>query len=268
MRIEVGGHEAYAYTGSRRFDPELGTIVFVHGAANDHGVWSLQSRYFAHHGRNVLAVDLPGHGRSAGVPLASIPEIAGWLIALLDALRIPKAALVGHSMGSLAALDAAARHPERIDKLALFAPAVPMRVAEPLLDAARRDDHVAFEMINAWSFSPADQLGGNPFPGVWMTGNGMRLMERSRPGALYADLRACHTYADGLARAEGVRCATLVVLGERDQMAAAKNAGSLIAALRDKRAITIAGCGHSLMVEAPDEALDALREFPAPESIA
>ena len=261
MRIEVAGREAYAYTGSRAFDPGLATIVFVHGAANDHAVWSLQSRYFAHHGHNVLALDLPGHGRSAGAPLGSVPEIADWVIAVLDALRVSTAALAGHSMGSLAALDAAGRHPERVEKIALLAPAVPMRVAEPLLEAARRDDHVAFEMINAWSFSPSDQLGGNPMPGMWMTGNGMRLMERSQPGVLHADLLACHAYADGLAAARNVRCPALVLVGERDQMAPPKNAASLIAALVDKRTLGMPDCGHSLMVEAPDAVLDALREF-------
>src|SRR2546423_14658764 len=79
MRCDVGGHSVYAYTGSRRFDPALPTVVFVHGAAHDHSVWALQSRYFAHHRRNVLAVDLPGHGRSGSDPLASVGAIAEWL---------------------------------------------------------------------------------------------------------------------------------------------------------------------------------------------
>jgi len=65
MRISVNGGECYAYTGFHRLDPAQPTIAFVHGAANDHSVWALQSRYFAHHGFNVLAVDLPAHGRSA-----------------------------------------------------------------------------------------------------------------------------------------------------------------------------------------------------------
>jgi pimeloyl-ACP methyl ester carboxylesterase len=261
MQISVAGREAYAYTGSRSFDRRRPTIVFAHGAAHDHGVWALQSRYFAHHGRNALAFDWPGHGRSAGEPLASVPALADWMIAVLDALEIERAALVGHSMGSLAALDAAGRYPGRVEKLALLAPAVPMRVAETLLDAAKRDDHVAYELINGWSFSPADQLGGNRFPGVWMTGNGMRLMERCGQGVLYRDLIACHTYADGLAQAARVGCPSLVVLGQRDQMAPPKNASALVAALPSKRTLTIADCGHSLMVEAPDAVLDALREF-------
>jgi pimeloyl-ACP methyl ester carboxylesterase len=174
------------YAGSRPFDRALSTVVFVHGAAQDHGVWALQSRYFAHHGRNVVAVDLPGHGRSEGKPLPSVAAIADWIVALLDALHVERATLVGHSMGALAVLEAAGRRPERVAKLALLGPAAPMPVSDVLLEAAKRDDHVAFELINGWSFSPGDQLGGNRLPGVWMTGNAMRLMERSRPGVLYA----------------------------------------------------------------------------------
>jgi pimeloyl-ACP methyl ester carboxylesterase len=261
MHLPVAGHRVYAYTGSRAFDRALPTIVFVHGAANDHTVWALQSRYFAHHGRNVLAVDLPGHGRSEGEPLASVRAIADWLVALLDALGIDHPALVGHSLGSLAVLDTAGRHAERAERIALLGPSVPMPVSDALLDAAKRDDHAAFEMINGWSFSAVDQLGGNPLPGVWMTGNAMRLMERCRPGALHKDLVACNTYADGLAAASKVRCPALLIVGERDQMTLPKNARRLIDGLSDKRVVTIPDCGHSMMTEAPDTVLDSLREF-------
>src|SRR5439155_3965812 len=146
--VNVRGCDSYAYTGSRAFDPALPTIVFVHGAANDHGVWALQSRYFAHHGHNVLAVDLPGHGRSGGEALPSVAAIADWLVAFLDAMRVERAILVGHSMGALAALDMAGKHPGRVAKLALLGAAVPMPVSEMLLDAAKQNDHVAFELIN------------------------------------------------------------------------------------------------------------------------
>jgi pimeloyl-ACP methyl ester carboxylesterase len=261
MRIDVQDHAVYAYTGARAFDPALPTVVFVHGAAHDHSVWMLQSRYFAHHGRNVLAVDLPGHGRSAAAPCATVEAIADWIVALLDAARIERATLVGHSMGALAVLAAAGRHPGRVSRLALLAPAVPMPVADVLLEAAKRDDHVAFELIKGWSFSPGDQLGGNRLPGVWMTGNAMRLMERCRRGALYIDLLACHTYADGLSAASKTRCPVLLILGQRDLMAPPRNAAALSAALADCRVVTIPDCGHSLMTEAPDAVLDALREF-------
>jgi pimeloyl-ACP methyl ester carboxylesterase len=261
VQIQVAGITAYAYTGARTFDPALPVVVFMHGAACDHSVWALQSRYFAHHGWSVLAIDLPGHGRSLGKPLSSVKEIADWVVTMLDAAGVADAALVGHSLGSLAALDAAARHPERVSKLALLGTAVPMVVSDELLARARAGDHVAYELITGWSFSPDHLLGGNQQPGVWMAGNALRLMERSRPGALSADLLACHQYAAGLTSAAAVRCPTLVILGQRDLMVPPKTARELLAALADRRTLTIPDCGHSLMTEAPDAVLDALRAF-------
>ncbi|MCC7041373.1 MAG: alpha/beta fold hydrolase [Burkholderiales bacterium] len=261
MHLDVAGHETYAYTGARPLVATQPTVVFVHGAAHDHSVWALQSRYFAHHGRNVLAIDLPGHGKSAGMPLPDIAAIAAWLVDLLDAAGVARAAFVGHSMGALACLEMAAAHAARVDKLALLGPSVPMPVSDALLAAARNDDHIAFELINAWSHSVPRQLGGNPVPGQWLTGVSLRLLERSRPGVLHADLAACHGYADGLAAASRVRCPTLVVMGERDLMAPARNAQALIQSLADVRTVTVRGAGHALMTEAPDAVLDALRAF-------
>lgn len=261
MRFEAAGSSVYAYTGARAFDATRPTMVFVHGAALDHSVWSLQSRYFAHHGSNVLALDLPGHGRSAGPPLTSVAALADWIAAVLDAARVERAALVGHSLGSLVALDAAGRFSDRVLKLALLAPSVPMPASDALLAAARDDTNLAYELITGWSFSEVHKLGGNQQPGVWMTGNALRLMQRCAPGVLHADLVACHQYAAGLTAAAAVRCPTLVITGERDQMVAARNARLLTTALPDVRTVLITGSGHSLMAEAPDAVLDALRTF-------
>jgi len=261
MNLDVAGHPTYAYTGARMLVSAQGTVVFVHGAANDHSVWALQSRYFAHHGWNVLAVDLPGHGRSAGAPLPSVEALADWTAALLDAAGVAEAALVGHSLGSLAALECAARHPERITKAALLGPAVPMTVTDVLLDAAQRDDHVAFELINGWSFSAGKQLGGNAVPGMWMTGNALRLMERTRPGVLYTDLVACRSYDRGLADAAAVHCPVLAIMGARDLMTPVNGAQALLDTLADKRTVTLPRTGHALMAEQPDAVLDALRGF-------
>jgi pimeloyl-ACP methyl ester carboxylesterase len=261
MRCEVRGTETYAYTGSRPLVASQPSVLFVHGAANDHMVWALQSRWFAHHGWNSVAVDLPGHGRSAGEPLPSVEALAAWIVELLDALGIDRAALAGHSMGSLAVLETAARSPERVAKIALLGPSVPMPVSEALLAAARAQDHAAYEMINGWAFAPSKQLGGNRNPGLWLLGNWMRLMERSRPGALHTDLAACNAYRGGLDAAARVACPALVVLGAQDLMVPARNARALAQALRAAQVVTIPDCGHVLMAEQPDAVLDALRRF-------
>ena len=261
MLVEVNGSSVYAYTGGRAFDATRPSIVFVHGACNDHSVWALQSRYFAHHGSNVFAVDTPGHGRSGGDARNSVAGIADWLAALLDALGIERAAFVGHSLGALGVLELASRNASRVSRIALLGPSAPMPVADVLLDAARSDDHLAFDLITGWSFSPAHQLGGNEQPGIWMSGSALRLMERSRPGALYKDLIACRDYSDGVKAAGSVRCPAWVMLAQRDLMAPPANATLLIEALADKRVVTLSDCGHSLMAEAPRAVLDGLREF-------
>lgn len=261
MRLDVGGSSVYAYTGTRPLERSQPTVVFVHGAANDHAVFAMQSRYFAWHGRNVLAVDLPGHGRSGGAALPSVEAIAGWLRDLLDAAGVAEAAVVGHSMGALAALEFAARNADRVRRLALLGPSVPMVVNDALLAAAARDDHVAFELINGWSLSVTAQLGGSELPGLWMAGNAMRLMERSGPGVLAADLAACNGYVNGLAAAAAVRCPALVVAAARDLMAPLRSTTALIATLQDVRTVTLPDTGHAMMAERPGALLDALLPF-------
>lgn len=261
MRIDVDGRRCYAYTGNR--PPRAGApwVAFLHGAAMDHTVWLLQSRYLAHHGWNVLAFDLPGHGRSAGVPLTSIEALADWLTRALDAAGAGQAALVGHSMGSLAALEAAARHPQRVTRLALLGTAVPMPVAAPLLDAARDDSDAAADMIAVWAHSPGSHFGGNPAPGLWLVGGGRRLLRQAGPGVLYSDLNACNAYRNGLDSAARVACPTLLLLGQRDQMTPPRATRELAAALADARTVILPRCGHMLPYERPDETLDTLLGF-------
>ncbi len=213
MELQVDARSVYAYTGTRKLNPALPTVVFVHGSGLDHSVWLLQSRYFAHHGHNVLAVDLPGHGRSQGEPLSSIEAMADWIPQLLDTAGVKTAAVVGHSMGALVTLEVAARHPDRIGSVALLGISVPMPVADPLLDAAKANHHAAIDMITLWGHSYDAQLGGNPMPGMWMTGGALRLLERAGPGVLYNDLKSCNDYVHGLNSAAHVRCPALLRQG-------------------------------------------------------
>jgi pimeloyl-ACP methyl ester carboxylesterase len=261
MELTVNGHTAYCYTGGRPFEARLPAVVFIHGAQNDHSVWGLQSRYFAHHGRAVLVPDLPGHGRSAGPLLTSVEAMADWLLALLDAAGVARACLVGHSMGSLIALDAAARHPQRVAHIALIGSAVPMTVSQTLLEAARNDEGRAENMVNVWSHGPRGHLGGSTVPGLWLLGANRRLMERAAPGVLFNDLNACNAYSGGMEAAARVGCAALVIAGSRDQMTPVKAARALAETIPGARLVTIEGCGHSLLSEFPDAVLDALRGF-------
>lgn len=264
LELELDGHAAYAYTGGKAFDASLQTVVFIHGAQNDHSVWGLQSRWFAHHGFGVLAVDLPGHGRSGGAPLPSIEDLADWIELLLERVGAGETAksvsLVGHSMGSLTALECAARHPARIGRIALVGTAVPMPVSEGLLNAAKNNEAKAIAMINTWSHSPRATIGGYAVPGIWHMGASRRLAERQHPGVLYNDLTACNTYAHGLEAAAALSCPVLIVSGSKDMMTHPRAAAKLAATLKDVRTVSIEGAGH-IISEQPDAVLDALRAF-------
>ena len=261
MQLTVHGHTAYAYTGGKKFDATLPTVVFIHGAQHDHSVWILQSRYLAHHGYSVLALDLPGHVRSSGAPLTSVEGMAVWIVALLDAAGVRQAALVGHSMGSLIAIETAGIAPERVTKLALIGTAVPMKVGPDLLTATRDDEPLAQDMVNIWSHSTYAAKPSNPGPGFWIVGSNLRLMQRIKPGAMHADFNACNTYLRGLERAAAISCPTLLVLGSDDVMTQPRAARDLQAALKQARSVSIPACGHSLMAERPDAVLDALTGF-------
>jgi pimeloyl-ACP methyl ester carboxylesterase len=261
MHLTVAGKPVYAHTGGQDLDPARPAIAFVHGAGMDHTVWAPQSRHFAHHGHGVLAVDLPGHGRSAGPALASIAAIADWIVALLDAAKIGQAALIGHSMGAIACLEAAARAPERVARLVLCGAAARMAVHPDLIAAAGDDPPLARELIVDWAFGRRGRIGGNVAAGLWLAETARRLIDRAAPGVLATDLRACDGYAGGEAAARAVACPALLILGADDRMTPARAGRGLAALMKDARAAEIADCGHMMMVEQPGPTLDAMKAF-------
>jgi pimeloyl-ACP methyl ester carboxylesterase len=213
----------------------------------------MQSRWLAFHGWNVLAVDLPGHGHSEGPPLLSIPSLSTWLAALIVAAGTERAALIGHSMGALIALQTAASHPDRVQSLVLIGAAAAMPVNPDLLEAAAADDHAAIDMVNLWGFGQRAGLGGSCTPGVWMVGAGERVLESGKPGVLHDDLAACASYGGGLAAAGRVAAPTLLICGEKDQMTPLKSGRLLAATIPGAGLVIVPGAGHMLMTERPYE---------------
>lgn len=269
MELTVKGHKTYCYTGGKAFDAGRPTVVMIHGVLNDHSVWILQSRWLANHGWNVLAVDLPGHCRSAGDAPSTVEEAADFVAALLDAAGVQRAALVGHSWGSLIALEAAARLKERVTHLVLVGVAYPMKVSPALLDTSLSDPMKALEMINVFSRStlapPPSALG----PGTWVYGASMALGRRvlaSNPkvNVFHRGFQACNSYANGEAAMAAVTCPVLFVLGAQDQMTPPRAAQPLLSIAREAgKQVQVASLpvGHHQMTETPDQTLFAIRDF-------
>jgi pimeloyl-ACP methyl ester carboxylesterase len=245
-------------TAGKDLDPDLETALFVHGVGQDHTIWVLSSRYFARHHRNVLVVDLPGHGRSEGPPLKSVETMALWIAEVIEAAGVERTALVGHSMGSLVALEAAARFPERARALAMVCVSFPLTVTAPLMESASAGSHDAIEMLTQWGLSNPARLGGSPTPGTWMAGASMRLFERAGQGVLETDLRACGRYSSGADRARQLQCPTRLILGEKDRMTPIRGASSIREAIPDQETVILPGAGHTVLLERSDQVLDEL----------
>ena len=233
----------------------------LHGAGMDHTVWSMQARYFAHHGFSVLNPDLPGHGRSDGPPPASIEEYMKWVLRLIVEVKAREIHLIGHSMGSLIALASSAELGEKMVKQALLGTLPHIQVHPNLLEAAQKNEHVAYEAVVGWGVGSKAQIGGNRAPGAWVTGASMRLLEASKPGVLGNDLNACNSWKAGLETCSKVLCPTLLLLGSNDKMTPPKGTRAMSEILRASSTITLPDAGHMMMVEQPEQTLDALIAF-------
>jgi len=262
MQTTVAGSSVFLSTGGQELDARKPAVLLLHGAGLDHSVWTLQARYLAHHGRSVIVPDLPGHGRSDGAPLTSIGDLAHWCWSLLDSLELDRVSLVGHSMGALIALAMAATEPKRVRSLCLIAAAAEMPVHPDLLAAARDDLETASALISMWGFGPTGQVGGNRVPGMQIRLAGQRLVERSKPGVLAADLIACSNYGDGLRDAGKVQAPAHLLLGAEDRMTPPGKGRQLATAMVQSAGGTkitvLPSCGHMIMAERPNETIDVL----------
>ena len=255
MRVLVDGVEVFVGQGSGHGDGLA--ILLLHGAGMDHTVWTLPARYFARHGHRVVAPDLPAHGRSAGAPLTTIESMATWSGQLLDALEVQAAVVFGHSMGSLIAGRFAAVMPDRVLALGLLGASQPMRVSDPLLNAARDNHPAAFDMANTWSHSVRGRLGGNPVPGIWLMTSGRRLLDRNTAGVYAADLNACNRY-EASQTDKPFNGPVMVLAGESDQMTPLKAGITVAGHYPDCVVERLPGSGHSMLGEKPNETLDAM----------
>jgi pimeloyl-ACP methyl ester carboxylesterase len=261
MDFQLDGKRVFAGTGGRGRDPAAPAVLLLHGAGMDHTVFALQARALAHHGRSVLALDLPGHGGSDGPALDTIGALADWVLRVAAARGIERLRVAGHSMGALVTLETAARGGDRVDAAALIGFAPEMRVHPDLLAAARAGTHSAVELMTSWSFGAQGQLGANPSPGLWLPGAALGLLERADKQSLAVDLAACDAYRGAADAAAKIRCPVLLLLGGEDRMTPAARGSAFARSLGDAKVTLLPAVGHMVMIEDPKAALAALRAF-------
>jgi pimeloyl-ACP methyl ester carboxylesterase len=261
MIVSVDSISAHASTGGVSVAGSVDPVVLlIHGAGSDSTVWQLQTRYLAYRGFRAVAVDLPGHGRSAGVALDSVEAMADWVSRFVTAAGFDSVHVVGHSMGTFIALELASRYAHITKSITLFGTATGMPVHPDLLDAAANDLPAASALMASWGHDKPAHVGSNPTPGLWMLGGARALVENSIPGVLAADFGACVSYANATNAAGAVTCPATVVIGLGDKMTPPKGGRALAAALPSCRVVELEGTGHSMMTENPRAVKQAIVE--------
>lgn len=260
MEIQLRDRSVRIGTGGRDHADQLEdpAVVLIHGSGMDRTTWQMQSRWLAHHGHRVAAVDLPGHGLSDGPPLESISEMGEWLVEVIAELDVAPAHLVGFSLGTYVALEAASRAPEMVRSAILIGTAATMPVHPDLLAASRDDVRTASRLMTSWSFSSRAHRGGHRSPGMWMVGGSTALIDRATGGVLAADMEACAGYMDAVATAAKVSVPVTFVLGAEDKMTPRRASTDLIEAVANQQVIVMPGVGHMMPTEAPIDTRKAI----------
>ena len=258
MEITYKGHAVRIATGGRDHDGDAPGVVLIHGSGMDRTMWQMQSRWLAHHGYRVAAIDLPGHGLSGGEPLETIEEMGVWTAGLVHELALAPAHIVGFSLGTFVALEAAAQDPTCARSLVLVGTAAAMPVHPELLAASYDDLERAGSLMASWGVSSRGHRGGHVSPGTWMIGASRALIERSPTDSLGRDMTACGDYSNAVGAASTISVPITFVLGSEDKMTPVRAAADLIDAAVDGSVIHLESSGHFMAIEDPLGVRDAI----------
>lgn len=225
-------------------------ILLIHGLSGQHINWPSQLRHLKD--ANIIAPDLPSHGRSQGPVLDTVEEHADILFQLMDSLHIQRFILAGHSMGGAIAQAMAARHPDRIVGLILLATSTRVYVADTLLQSSMEqyDDMVDFLI----------DMGYGPSVPNSVKRVGQRVMMDAGYEVTRADLLACNHF-DSRENIASIQCPTLVIGGTADRLTPARDIRKLCAHIPLSEMHLIPEAGHMLPVEFPDKVTTLVQEW-------
>lgn len=227
-------------------------VILIHGAGGNHLIWPPQVRRL--NGQRILAVDLPGHGKSEGVGRQAIDEYARAIVDFMKALHLPPAIVVGHSMGSGITLWLALRFPKRVRGLGLVGAGAKLRVAPPTLESAANPS--SFPMLVQTVTENSYSLEADPR----LKELGAQRMAETRPSVFYGDFLACDAF-NVMEKVNKIRVPTLIVCGTEDRMTPVRNSTFLHDQIEGSELRLVEGAGHMVMLEKPDEVANLLENF-------
>jgi 3-oxoadipate enol-lactonase len=241
----LGRPGAYLEAGAGR------PVALIHGAAGRAEVWSPQLAGLADVAR-MIAVDLPGHGATAGEGCQEVERYAAWVAGLLESLGAERSVLVGHSMGGAIAQTLALGDASRYAGLVLVGTGARLRVLPRILQLFRESSVAAADMVGSLSYSPLTP------PGAVIEAE--RALHDTPVGVTLGDFHACDRF-DVMGRLGDLRVPTLVVVGRDDRLTPPKYAAYLARSIPAARLVEIDGAGHFPQLEQPAAVNAALREF-------
>ncbi|MCA0457888.1 MAG: alpha/beta hydrolase [Chloroflexi bacterium] len=233
-------------------DPTLHrpVTVVIHGAGGTHLDWPAEIRRLPE--LNAVILDLPGHGRSAGTGRNSVGAYASDVLAFMDALKLDKAILAGHSMGGAIAQTIALQHPARVIGLILIGTSAKLGVHPDLLNG----------MVNEFkrTVNVLVSLYYGTRPNESMVRRSQQRLSDFNPVTLYNDYVACNAF-DLRDQLQHITVPTLIIGGSDDRMTPYKASSFLNAHIAGSRLVQIDGGGHMMMLEQPETAAEAIREW-------
>jgi pimeloyl-ACP methyl ester carboxylesterase len=232
----------------------MAPLVFVHGSGDSAKSWA--QVIAALPDVPYVALDLPGHGaliEQPGPKVMSVADYATFVRAEIERRGLNGVRVVGHSLGGAIAFQLALDAPDLVDGVALVGTGARLRVLPDLLAAAQTDQMAAQPRLTGYGFAPGHEEARERF---------LREMEPVAPGTLYRDLAACDTF-DCRDQLERITCPALIVVGTEDRLTPPKYATYLYDHLSQATLVEIAGAGHYLQHEAPEELAAALRDWRA-----
>lgn len=239
-------HREYAQGAPLREPP----LVLVHGAGGDLMQWPTDLRRLP--GRRVLAVDLPGHGKSGGLPLATVAAYADALYSWTEEHGLPRFVLAGHSMGGAIVIEYALRHPRRLAGLALLSTGARLRVAPQILAGIENDFEATVDLLVRWMY------GERADPNLLRLG--ARRLREVKPEVLQADFVACDAF-DRRAEVSRIDLPTLILCGDADVMTPLRSSEHLRDQISKSQLVVISGAGHMAALQQPQVVAQHLEAF-------
>lgn len=215
----------------------------------------------------VIRLDLPGFGLTGPDPTGDYSDTRGGVVlaALLDALGVSRAQVVGSSMGGRIAWRFAADHPSRVERLVLMAPD---GFASPGLEYGRAPKvgplmallpHTLPQFLVKGGMAPAYADPAALTQALVERYHAMLLAPGVRRAVL--DRMRQHRLVPPEPILARIAAPTLLLWGAKDAMVPATNAADYLRAMPDARALVLPGIGHVPMEEAPAQTARALRDF-------